>query len=73
MIKIIHLRHKCIGCNACVEAAAEEWVISKNDGKAFLRKSTQKGQYFILEVDDWKYEENKLAADNCPVRIIKIQ
>ncbi len=73
MIKIVHLRHKCIGCNACVEAAPEEWVISGNDGKALLRKSKQKGLYFILEVEDWKREANQLAADNCPVKIIKVQ
>lgn len=73
MIKIIQLRHKCIGCNACVEAAPEEWVISGNDGKAMLKKSRKKGQYYILEVENWKYDANKLAADNCPVKIITVQ
>lgn len=73
MIKIVQLRHKCIGCNACVEAAPEEWVISGNDGKAYLKKSVQKGKYYILEVEDWKYNENKLAADNCPVKIIDVR
>ncbi len=72
MIKIVQLRHKCIGCNACVEAAPEEWVISGNDGKAYLKKSTKKGKYYILEVEDWKYDENKLAAENCPVKIIDV-
>lgn len=73
MVKIVQLRHKCIGCNACVEAAPEEWVISGNDGKAYLKKSTVKGKYYILEVEDWKYDENKLAADNCPVNIINVK
>lgn len=72
MIKIIQLRHKCIGCNACVEAAPDEWVISGNDGKAMLRKSIKKGDYYIKELEDWKYDENKLAANNCPVNIISV-
>ena len=73
MIKIIHLRHKCIGCNACLEAAPNYWVISKNDGKAYLKKSHQKGDYFIREVPEWDFEENELAAKNCPVNIITVQ
>ena len=72
MIKVIQLRHKCIGCNACIEAAPEHWVISKNDGKSYLRKSIQKDKYYILELPDWEYEKNKLAADNCPVNIITV-
>ena len=73
MIKVIQLRHKCIGCNACVEAAPEHWVMSKNDGKSHLRKSVKKGNFYILELPDWEYEKNKLAARNCPVKIIDIR
>jgi len=73
MIKIVHLRRKCIGCNACVEAAPDEWVISGNDGKATLKKSTKKGDYYIKDVEDWKYDANQLAADNCPVNIITVK
>ena len=70
MIQITQLRHKCIGCNACVEAAPEHWIMSKKDGKSFLRKSEKKGDFHILEVPDFAYEENLLAAKNCPVNII---
>ena len=73
MRKIIQLRHKCIGCNACVEAAPDHWVMSRKDGKSFLKKAIQKGNYYILEVEEWEVEENKLAAKNCPVNIIKVQ
>lgn len=73
MVKIIQLRHKCIGCNACVEAAPKHWVMSKNDGKSYLKKSIQKGDYYIKEVPDWELDENKLAARNCPVNIITVQ
>ena len=73
MIQIIQLRHKCIGCNACVEAAPAHWVMSKKDGKSYLRKSVQKGKYFILKVPDLELEENLLAAQNCPVKIIQVR
>ena len=73
MIKIVHLRHKCIGCNACIEAAPDYWVMSKKDGKAYLRKSIKKGRYHIKEGEDWDYDKNQLAAKNCPVRIIDVR
>jgi len=72
-VKVIQLRHKCIGCNACVEAAPDHWVMSKKDGKSYLKKSVQKGKYFIKELPDWDYDKNKLAADNCPVKIIDVR
>jgi ferredoxin len=73
MIQIIHLRHKCIGCNACVEAAPTRWIMSKKDGKSYLRKSVRKGDYYILKIPDLEYEENLLAAQNCPVNIIQVR
>ena len=73
MIKIVHVRPKCIGCNACVEAAPEHWIMSKTDGKAYLRKSEQKGKYYIKELPDWEYEKNLAAAKNCPVNIIDVK
>ena len=73
MIQISLLRHKCIGCNACVEAAPERWIMAKSDGKCYLRKSTKRGNYYIAEVTDFELEENEEAAKNCPVKIIKIK
>ena len=72
MTKVIQLRHKCIGCNACVEAAPNQWVMSKKDGKSYLKKAKQKGKFYILEIPEWEVEKNKLAARNCPVRIIEV-
>ncbi len=56
-----------------MEAAPKHWVMSKNDGKSYLKKSIQKGDYYIKEVPDWELDENKLAARNCPVNIITVQ
>ena len=73
MIQITQLRHKCIGCNACVEAAPDQWVMSKKDGKSYLRKAQKKGNFYILSVSPLEYEENKMAAQNCPVKIIWVK
>lgn len=73
MIQITQLRHKCIGCNACVEAAPDRWIMSKTDGKSYLRKAIQKGKYYIINVDDEEEEDNRIAAQNCPVNIIWVK
>jgi len=36
MIEIVQYRSKCIGCNACVEASATRWRMSRKDGKCTL-------------------------------------
>tara|TARA_R110002050_G_scaffold149463_1_gene276114 strand:+ start:168468 stop:168695 length:228 start_codon:yes stop_codon:yes gene_type:complete len=73
VIQIVQHRHKCIGCNACVEAAPEYWKMSKADGKCYLTKAKQKGAYFILNAPDFALEENLQAAKNCPVNIISVK
>lgn len=73
MIRIIHFRSKCIGCNACVEANSLRWRISKKDGKSVLIGATEKkGVYQFTTFDD-ELAANKTAAKNCPVKIIKIE
>ena len=72
MAKIIHYRNKCIGCNSCVEHAPKRWSISKVDGKSDLVGSDQKKDVFIAEIGPDEIAENKKAAKDCPVRIIKI-
>ena len=46
--------------------------MSKKDGKSYLKKAVRKGKYYIREIPEWEVEENKLAARNCPVRIIEV-
>jgi ferredoxin len=73
MIRIIQQRNKCIGCNACVEAAYHRWRMSRKDGKSVLIGGKEKKGYYQVVVDDHEYEENKKAADVCPVNIIKVE
>lgn len=73
MIRITQQRGKCIGCNACVEAADYRWRISRRDGRCTLVGGVEKKGVFSILVDDHEWEENMLAANNCPVHIIKLQ
>ena len=72
MAQIIHYRDKCIGCNACVEIAYNRWRISRKDGKATLIGGRNKKGVFNLRISDDEVAENKLAAKNCPPKVIHI-
>lgn len=72
MIKITHYRDKCIGCNACVEAAPDRWRVSKKDGRCTLVGGKEKKGIYQVDVHEVELEANKLAAANCPVNIILI-
>ncbi|MBK8721975.1 MAG: ferredoxin [Saprospiraceae bacterium] len=72
MFQIIQYRAKCIGCNACVEAAEYRWRISKKDGKCTLVGGKEKKGIYTIKVNDFELEDNLLAMKNCPVNIIQI-
>ena len=70
--RIIHYREKCIGCNACVEAAPERWRMSRTDGKSTLIGGiTKKGIQSVMVSND-DLSECRSAAINCPVNVIRI-
>ncbi|MEQ8325000.1 MAG: ferredoxin [Vicingaceae bacterium] len=73
MVIITQQRDKCIGCNYCVELAAERWRMSKKDGKCTLLGSTNKRGFHTARVSDGEYEENVRAAEACPVKIIQVK
>lgn len=73
MIRITQQRNKCIGCNACVEASNDRWIVSKKDGKCTLIGSTEKKGFHSVIVDQDELFLNQIAAKNCPVNIIKIK
>ncbi len=73
MVVITQQREKCIGCNYCVEASLQRWRMSKKDGKCTLIGATNKRGFHTVRVSDDEYEENRLAAELCPVKIIKVK
>ena len=72
MIRVMQHSHKCIGCNACVEAADYRWRISTRDGKCTLVGGVEKRGFYSVVVNDHELEDNLKASKNCPVNIIKI-
>jgi ferredoxin len=72
MVRIIHFRGKCIGCNACVEIHPDRWRMSRSDGKCVLIDGHQKKDHFTALVHDLEYEANESAAANCPVKVIRV-
>lgn len=73
MIQIIHYRDKCIGCNACVEAAPNQWRISRKDGKSILIGGNFKKGIQIAHVGKKELPENIKASIHCPVNVIRVQ
>lgn len=73
MVRITHLRAKCIGCNACVEAADYRWRVSRKDGKCTLVGGKEKRGFYTVVVGNEEFDANVQAAKNCPVNIIKIE
>ncbi|MFY8022365.1 MAG: ferredoxin [Bacteroidia bacterium] len=73
MIQIIHFRNKCIGCNACVEADAANWRMSRRDGKSVLIGATEKKQIYQIKFPNEELEAAKRAELVCPVKIIQVK
>lgn len=73
MVIVTHQRDKCIGCGYCVESAPKRYRMSKLDGKVHLLGSkNKKGFHTVKIAEDDQYEENFVAAEVCPVNIIKV-
>ncbi len=70
--KIIHFRDACIGCGSCVETSPGNWEMNAEDGKACLKRAVQKNDVFVAEIADIEIEDNKYAAQCCPVGIIQV-
>lgn len=65
-------RQDCIGCGYCTVYSPNCWRMNKQDGKAELIGSIQKGNVVVAEVDVELLKENEKAASACPMQIIKI-
>lgn len=73
MFQIIFYRNKCIGCNACVEAAPDRWRVSQKDGRCHLVDGKEKKGIYQAEVSIEEYTLNLQAANNCPVKVIHLK
>ncbi len=73
MVRIIFQRQKCIGCGSCVEVAPDRWKMNNIDGKSILIDAKGKKGFFTIELMDDEYEQNKEAANICPMHIIRVE
>lgn len=73
MVIITQQRDKCIGCNYCVELAYNRWRMSKKDGKATLIGGVNRKGFYTVKVREDELDDNKKAAEACPVKIIHVK
>lgn len=73
MPTVVQRRFKCIGCNYCVELAPEFWRMSRKDGKSVLLGAEDKRGNFVLKISEADVEQNRRAAEACPVKIIDVR
>ncbi|MBI2664842.1 ferredoxin [Candidatus Woesearchaeota archaeon] len=68
-----HNRPDCIGCGACAAVAPEFWEMN-DDGKSDIKsgKSREDG-WQELEIEEKDFEQNKQAAESCPVNVIHLK
>jgi ferredoxin len=73
MAKVIHKRDGCIGCNTCVFDAPDFWEMA-DDGKANLKGGVLNAEgNYEREINPEDVEQNKRAAEDCPVSVIEVQ
>ena len=63
-------REECIGAASCTVFSKRFKIVK--DGKADLKGSKEKDDFFELEIDEKELEEMKEAAQSCPVNVIHI-
>ena len=69
---IQHDRPNCIGCAACAAVAPDFWEMHE-DGKSDIVGSKKRDdEWEELDIDEKHFNENKEAADSCPVNVIHI-
>ncbi len=73
MIIITYQRAKCIGCNYCVELDAENWRLSKKDGKCTLMGSHDKKGFHTKKILTGDFSLHEKVSKACPVGIIKVK
>ena len=70
--RVEYRREGCIGATVCVGYAPEEWELSDGDGLANLKGADKEGEIWVKHLDVDDIEPNKMAAECCPVRVIKV-
>lgn len=65
-------RKNCIGCGSCAMYSPNCWKMNEIDGKADLTNGVVKGELVVAQLGVELLDENKKAAEACPMQIIKV-
>ena len=66
-------RDKCIGCGYCEQIAPEYFRMDPSDGKSTLSEAEERKGFFTLRTTQpLAFEICNQAAENCPVKIIRV-
>lgn len=78
--KVFHKKHKCIGCNACILTAPQNWEMDNKEGTAHLKNSKKIGgtakDENIFEAElltEQEIDSNKQAQYSCPTNAIRVE
>jgi ferredoxin len=69
--RVEHQKEICIGCGACAAIDPEDWIMDGD--KSHLQGSQKEGAVEVKIIDESKYNQNKEAADACPVPCIFVK
>ena len=70
--KIEHNRPDCIGCAACVSCSPKYWEMNEDNLADIKNSKKRKDGWQELVITKEDLDENKEAADCCPVNVIHI-
>lgn len=73
MLRIRHKQNECIGCAQCVELAPDYWTLDEDGMAELLHKSGAGGGHVLGQGFEADQDALNLAAQSCPVNIIKIE
>ena len=68
-----HDRPNCIGCAACAAVNPRHWEMN-DDGKSDIKGAPHRpDEWQELEIGDDDFDDNKAAAEACPVNVIHLK
>lgn len=71
--KITINRKDCIGCGSCASIVPKLLSLDPSDNLVHLKDSAPEGDTWVGEIDEADLAEFLLAAEACPLGVIKIE
>ncbi len=68
-----HDRPNCIGCTACEAVAPKFWAMHADGKSDIIGSKLRPDGWEEKEITDTDFEDNKMAAESCPVNVIHLK